>query len=306
MATTSLEPAQEVPSEDDRVLLDVRGVSKSFGGVRAVADVSVEVRRGETVGIIGPNGAGKTTLFELIGGFTPLDAGTVIFDGVDVTKRAPEARARLGLVRSFQDARLFPTLTVRETLQLASERLDPTGFWPGLSGWPTALERERRTAARADELLLLMGLREYADATIGELSTGTRRITELASLVAMRPRLVLLDEPSSGVAQRETEALGGLLGRLKAALDTTFVIIEHDMPLLLSISDRIIAMETGSVLTSGAPDEVIHHPDVIASYLGTDRRAMERSGAGATKLHAGNGRLVAPQAPTPAGPRSTT
>lgn len=260
-------------------LLETKALSKSFGGIHAVDQVSITVRAGQTVGIIGANGAGKTTLFELIGGFTPADAGTVLFGGVDVTKAAPEQRAALGLVRSFQDARLFPTLTVRETLRLACERIAPTGLLSTLTSWPSAVEAEERKALRADELIDTMGLGAYADKAVGELSTGTRRIADLASIIALRPRLVLLDEPSSGVAQRETEALGGLLSRLKSMLDTTFVVIEHDMPLLLGISDEIVAMETGRVIAAGEPQAVIQDPAVVASYLGTDRRAVERSGA---------------------------
>jgi ABC-type branched-subunit amino acid transport system ATPase component len=281
-ATSSLLPARPVASSapaSSEALLDVTGLSKSFGGVDAVRDVSLQVRSGETVGIIGPNGAGKTTLFELIGGFTPVDAGIVRFAGRDVTSFPPERRARLGLVRSFQDARLFPTLTVRETLEIAAERQQPSRLWSSLVAWPTSLARDDERRARADDLLGLMGLARYADSAVNELSTGTRRITDLASLLVLQPRLVLLDEPSSGVAQRETEALGGLLAQLRVALDTTFVIIEHDMPLLLGISDRVVAMETGEVIAEGRPGDVVNHPQVVASYLGQDRTAVERSGA---------------------------
>ena len=260
-------------------LLDVRRLSKSYGGVRAVQDVSLEVHAGETVGIIGPNGAGKTTLFELIGGFITADAGVVCFDGDDITDLAPERRAQRGVVRSFQDARLFPTLTVRETLELAAERRHPSQLWSSLVAWPSALARDEHNRARAEDLLQLMGLTPYADKAVNELSTGTRRITDLAALLVLQPRLVLLDEPSSGVAQRETEALGGLLAQLRVALDTTFVIIEHDMPLLLGISDRVVAMETGQVIAVGRPDEVVNHPQVVDSYLGRDRTAVARSGA---------------------------
>jgi len=267
---------------DDGPLLVLDGLEKSFGGVHAVSGVSLTVARGQTVGIIGPNGAGKTTLFELIGGFTTPDAGGVRFDGVDVTRLAPERRAHLGLVRSFQDAKLFPTLTVRETIQLAAERIAPTQLWSSLSAWPSAVLADVKKGDVADELIETMGLTAYADRTIRELSTGTRRIVDLAAVAALRPRLLLLDEPSSGVAQRETEAIGGLLIRLKQLLAATFVIIEHDMPLLLGISDRVVAMETGTIIAEGAPEQIVNHPDVIASYLGSDPRAVGRSGSVAT------------------------
>ena len=267
---------------DDGPLLVLDGLRKSFGGVQAVSGVSLTVARGQTVGIIGPNGAGKTTLFELIGGFTAPDAGSVRFDGVDVTRLAPERRAHLGLVRSFQDAKLFPTLTVRETIQLAAERVAPTQLWSSLSAWPTAVLADVKKGDVADELIETMGLTAYANRTIRELSTGTRRIVDLAAVAALRPRLLMLDEPSSGVAQRETEAIGGLLTRLKELLDATFVIIEHDMPLLLGISDRVVAMETGTIIAEGAPEQIVNHPDVIASYLGSDPQAVGRSGSVAT------------------------
>jgi ABC-type branched-subunit amino acid transport system ATPase component len=248
---------------------------KRYGGLTAVNDVSLSVAVGETVGLIGPNGAGKTTLFEVLSGFTTADAGSVSFRDRDVTRLAPEARGRLGLIRSFQDAALFPTLTVFDAAMLAMERSDPSAFLASLSG---SIRPERRKAARAYDLVGAMGLYQYRNAPIRELSTGTRRITELCCLIALEPTVLLLDEPSSGIAQRETEALGGLLQRIKADLALTLVVIEHDIPLLMEISDRLIAMESGAVLVSGSPDVVRNDPRVITSYLGGDLTAIERSG----------------------------
>jgi ABC-type branched-subunit amino acid transport system ATPase component/ABC-type branched-subunit amino acid transport system permease subunit len=258
-------------------LLRATGLQKAFGGVRAVDGVDLRVREGEIVGLIGPNGAGKTTTFELLGGFTLPDRGRVAFDGEDVSDLGPEARAERGLIRSFQDAALFPTLTVLDTARLAFERTAPSSLLASVLGLRGA-ERDKDRLARA--LVGTMGLDAYRHATIQELSTGTRRITELACLVALQPRLLLLDEPSSGVAQRETEALGRLLRDLHAELGLALVVIEHDIPLIMGLSDRIVAMDAGRVIAEGPPEEVRHHPEVVASYLGGDLAAVERSGAG--------------------------
>ena len=257
-------------------LLEAVELQKRFGGVRAVDEVSLHVRAGETLGLIGPNGAGKTTTFELLGGFTRADAGRVRFAGRDVTALGPEARARLGLIRSFQDAALFPTMTVEETVMLALERMQPTSFLRSCAGM-TGRDREKRR--RAAELVDLMGLGRYRASQIQELSTGTRRITELACLVALEPTLLLLDEPSSGIAQRETEALGTLLADLKRELSLTLVVIEHDIPLIMTLADRIVVMDAGRVIATGPPEIVRTDPRVVEAYLGGSIEAIERSGS---------------------------
>ena len=268
-------PGQRQPSPG-ATLLEARHLSKSFGGVRAVRDVSFAIRTGETIGLIGPNGAGKTTTFELLGGFTRADTGRVVFDRREISHLGPEDRARLGLIRSFQDAALFPTMTVKETVMLAQERTNPTRFLTSTLGL-TLGERTKERRARA--LVAAMGLDRYRDKQIQELSTGTRRITEIACLVALDPVCLLLDEPSSGIAQRETEALGELLVDLKAQLGLTLVVIEHDIPLIMGISDRIIAMADGNVIAEGTPDVVRTDPAVVDAYLGGSITAIERSGS---------------------------
>ena len=268
-------PVQRRPTSGT-TLLEARHLRKSFGGVHAVRDVSFTIRAGETIGLIGPNGAGKTTTFELLGGFTRPDTGHVVFDRRDISAVGPEERAKLGLIRSFQDAALFPTMTVKETVMLALERVQPTRFLSSTVGL-TFGERSKERQARA--LVSAMGLDRYRDKQIQELSTGTRRITEIACLVALEPVCLLLDEPSSGIAQRETEALGKLLIDLKSQLDLTLVIIEHDIPLIMGISDRIIAMADGAVIAEGTPDQVRVDPVVVDAYLGGSVTAIERSGA---------------------------
>jgi ABC-type branched-subunit amino acid transport system ATPase component/ABC-type branched-subunit amino acid transport system permease subunit len=267
-ATTDREPG--------RVLLQAHELEKAFGGVHAVQRVSFAVRAGEIVGLIGPNGAGKTTTFELLAGFTKPDRGSVTFDGQDVSRWSPEARSSAGLVRSFQDAALFATLTVHDAVVVALEVDHPTTFTSTVLGRRRA-ERER--VAIADRLLERFGLTAYRDRRIQELSTGTRRISELACLVAQRPVLLLLDEPASGVAQREVEALGAVLRGLRDDFDLTMVVIEHDIPLIMDISDRVIAMDAGQVIADGAPHDVRNDPLVATAYLGGDALAVERSGA---------------------------
>jgi len=272
-------------------LLRVEAVSKRYGGVVAVDGVSLDVQEGEILGLIGPNGAGKTTLFELISGFVRPDGGLVVFAGRTLSRQlfalgparfhlsaSPEARARHGLIRSFQDAALFSTMTVLEVVQLAYEKGEPTQLFPALVG---SSLRERPKLEKAREMISLMGLDAYRQKQVRELSTGTRRIVEISCLVALEPRLLLLDEPSSGIAQRETEALGELLQQLRDQLKATMVVIEHDIPLLMGMADRVVAMESGRVIASGTPAEIRANPLVIESYLGGDVTAIERSGTAA-------------------------
>jgi branched-chain amino acid transport system ATP-binding protein len=264
---------------DTTPLLEVRDIRRSYGGIAAVAGVSFTVDRGEIVGMIGPNGAGKTTLFDLVSGFVATDGGVILFDGLDITTMGPDARARLGLGRSFQDARLFPALTVVDTVKLALERQvanrDPIAAALNL---PVIADSEAKVSARADELMALMGITGFADKFVAELSTGSRRIVDLACVLAHEPDLILFDEPSSGIAQREAEALGPLLQRIRDASGAALLVIEHDMPLVTSISDRMIALDLGAVVVVGDPNEVVTHPDVVRSYLGTDDAAIARSG----------------------------
>lgn len=279
------EPLDSARSNAEPIpLLQVRGLSKRFGGVQAVDGIDLDVFTGETLGLIGPNGAGKTTLFEMLGGFTKADSGRVLYAGTDITALSPERRAERGLIRSFQNAALFPTLTVLETVQLSLERNAPTNTFTALSGWRGP---DSRKESKARELVELMGLSSYVDKQTRELSTGTRRITELACVIALEPELLLLDEPSSGVAQRETEALGELLAVVKAHLGATLIVIEHDMPLIMGISDRVFAMDAGRALALGSPQEVIADPKVLESYLGGSAIAVERSGANKKEKQSG-------------------
>ena len=264
---------------DTAAELACHGIVKRYGGITAVSDVDLIVAPHEIVGLIGHNGAGKTTLVDCLSGFTEMDEGRIALRGIDVTELAPAARARLGLGRSFQDARLFPSLTVAETVAVALERhvTCRSVLADGLQ-LPASFESELVVADRVDELLELLGLLSMRHRPTGELSTGTRRIVDLACTLAQEPTVVLLDEPSTGVGQRETEALGGLLLDVRERTGCAMVVIEHDMPMLRSISDRMLALELGAVIAQGPPDEVLAHPVVVASYLGTDEATIQRSG----------------------------
>ena len=260
-------------------LLVVDTISKRYGGLTAVDGVSLTVNEGEVLGLIGPNGAGKTTLFECLSGFVKVDGGSISFGDREITGWSPERRASAGLIRSFQDSALFSTLTVLETALVAGERVHPTHVASALTGM-SRVTRQREQRAR--ELISLLGLDRYRHTQIGSLSTGTRRIAELACLVALEPRLLLLDEPSSGIAQREVEALGEVLLTIKAHLDATLVVIEHDIALVSALSDRMVAMETGRILAVGTPHEVLTNEAVVESYLGGDPTAVHRSAADTT------------------------
>ena len=278
-STKATETAGTPPSSTTPVLRVV-DVSRSFGGNRAVSQASFEVGTREIVGMIGPNGAGKTTIFDLISGFVPVDSGLIEFQGHDVTELGASKRAAAGLGRSFQDARLFPDMTVTDTLAVALERwVESRSALAAALRLPAVFDDEERTSVRVGELIDLMHLGEYRNSFVRELSTGTRRVVDLACIAAHRPVLVLLDEPSSGIAQREVEALAPVLQRLRDEMGASLLVIEHDIPLISAVSDRVIALDQGAVLTSGLPADVLAHPDVIESYLGNNVAARQRSGS---------------------------
>ncbi|HUR50327.1 MAG TPA: MFS transporter [Acidimicrobiales bacterium] len=260
-------------------VLEVIGLTKRFGGITAVDDVSFTLAEGEILGLIGPNGAGKTTIFDLISGLLPLDGGRVFFKGVDVTDWGPDRRAALGLGRSFQDARVFPSLTVAENIAIGLERhLEVRDHLSAVLDLPAAQETEEDVSFTVDDLVEMMNLSSYRDKFVSELSTGSRRIVDLAMAIAHDPAVLILDEPSSGIAQRETEALGPLLRRIQAETGCAMLVIEHDMPLITSVSDEILALELGSVVLRDTPDRVIRDPRVVSSYLGGDVNVINRSG----------------------------
>jgi branched-chain amino acid transport system ATP-binding protein len=291
--------AARAAGEERRPVLEVSGLTKRFGGILAVNDVSFDLLPDQILGLIGPNGAGKTTIFDMLSGLLPLNGGRIFFNGTDITEWGPDKRATVGLGRSFQDARIFPSLTVAENVAIGLERhLEVRDHLAALLNLPAVQEMEDDVAFTVDDLVELMGLGAFRDKFVGELSTGSRRIVDLAMAIAHDPSVLILDEPSSGIAQRETEALGPLLLRIKEETGCAMLVIEHDMPLITAISDEIIALELGAVVTRGTPQEVLSDPRVISSYLGGDLDVINRSGATQAKQAAasnteevtGNGR----------------
>jgi ABC-type branched-subunit amino acid transport system ATPase component/ABC-type branched-subunit amino acid transport system permease subunit len=259
-------PAADTSNE----VLACADLTVRFGGLTAVDGAGLTVREGEIVGLIGPNGAGKTTLVDALSGFVTPDAGRVSFAGSDVTRLGPRLRALSGLARSFQDSRLFPGLTVGESLALASERTPaPPGPLSAGLRLPGSGQFEAVVGERVETILADLGLEGWRDRFPTQLSTGLRRLVEIGSLVAQEPRVLLLDEPSAGLAEPESQALGRLLLRVRDHTGCAIVIVAHDVPLLLSIADRLVAMDLGRVIADGPPADVVRHPDVVSSYLGS-------------------------------------
>jgi len=264
---------------DRPAVLAVSGLTKRFGGITAVEDVTFDLRQGEILGLIGPNGAGKTTIFDLLSGLLTSDGGRIRMSGHDITDWGPDRRAALGLGRSFQDARIFPSLTVTENIAIGLERhIEIRDHLSSILFLPALQDSERDVIFTVDELVELLNLQAYRDKFVSELSTGSRRIVDLAMAIGHHPSVLILDEPSSGIAQREAEALGPLLVRIREETGCSMLVIEHDMPLITSISDEIIALELGSVILRGTPDQVISDPRVVESYLGGGGVATQRSG----------------------------
>jgi ABC-type branched-subunit amino acid transport system ATPase component/ABC-type branched-subunit amino acid transport system permease subunit len=267
-----------VPDERPGVPLEAVEVSVAYGGVRAVDGVSLHVRDHEILGLVGPNGAGKTTLFDVLSGQTAPTAGTVRFNGADITALRPEERALLGLGRTFQQARLFDELSVLDAFKVALERSEQSEVVPSLLGLPPSRAAEARKQLRADELVDLLGLGPFAHRMAVELSTGTRRVAELGCTVALGADVVLMDEPMAGIAQREIEAFAPVLRDVRAHLGASLIVIDHDIPMITELVDRVYVLASGAVIAEGEPAILGTDERVVAAYLGTDERVFHRSG----------------------------
>ena len=272
VATGRADDSAARPPRRDGVAIQASAVSVRYGGVDALSDVDLAVASGEVVGLIGPNGAGKSTLLDALSGLHPLDHGGIDLNGRSVAAVSFSGRARRGLGRSFQDAALFPTLTVEEALAVACDRsVEVVGVADAVLRTPAQRRSEASVRRRVDELVGQFHLTGQREQPIADLSTGQRRIVDLAALVAWRPDVVLLDEPSSGLAHGEVEALGPLLRRLHRELGLTMIVVEHDLPLIAALADRLVVLDQGRTIASGPPDDVLADPAVVAAYLGTAR-----------------------------------
>ncbi len=251
-------------------LFEAQGISVRFGGIRAVDDVSFEVRKGEVFSIIGPNGAGKTTIFNLISRIYNSTDGKLIFDGQDITKTPPNQVAGVGIARTFQNIELFPNATLLENLLIGRHRHSSVGLLSQLAFLPSTRRAEIQHREKAEDVIAFLGLQRYRDALIANLPYGVRKVVELGRALCIEPKLLLLDEPSSGLNVEETEGMGFWIDDIKKDLGITVIMVEHDMALVNQVSDRVMALNYGKVIAMGTPREVQTHPEVIKAYLGGD------------------------------------
>jgi branched-chain amino acid transport system ATP-binding protein len=245
-------------------VLEVRRVSKRFGSLAAVRDVSLTVEKGELRAVIGPNGAGKTTFFNLISGFFPPSLGVIVFDGLDITALPAYRRVAAGIARTFQITEIFPELTVFDNVRISTEVTEGFRLRPWIS------QTERASVHRqVEETLELTGLSSKSDRLVGELAHGDQRAAEIAMALALRPRLLLLDEPTAGMGDQETYEITQIIRRLHHENNFTIVLIEHDMRVVFHLADRITVLDQGGLLANGAPTEIASNEAVQAAYLGS-------------------------------------
>jgi len=247
--------------------LELRNVGKIFGGIRAVAELSVAMEAGQISGLIGPNGAGKTTVINLITGLLSVSTGTIVFEGQDITHCSPQQIARTGISRTFQHIRLLREESVLENIVAGFHRHETTAIWTQLLGLPAARRESRQLFERARELLARFDMSEYADFSCGQLSYGHQRQIEIMRALAMAPDFLLLDEPAAGMNDVEAAALGKIIRQI-ADGGVTILLVEHNVRFVMSLCDRINVLESGRAIAAGTPDQIGRDPAVIEAYLG--------------------------------------
>ncbi len=239
-----------------------------FGGIRAVDAVTFDVEQGEVFSIIGPNGAGKTTIFNLISRIYQPTSGRLFLDERDITDVPAYRIAGLGIARTFQNIELFPQATLLQNLLIGRHRHSTVGVIPQLVFLPSVRREELKHREKAEEVIAFLGLERYRDTLIANLPYGVRKVVELGRALCIEPKLLLLDEPSSGLNVEETEGMGFWIEDIKKDLGITIIMVEHDMNLVRMVSDRVMALNYGKVIALGTPDEVQNHPEVVRAYIG--------------------------------------
>ncbi|AFY38398.1 amino acid/amide ABC transporter ATP-binding protein 1, HAAT family [[Leptolyngbya] sp. PCC 7376] len=258
------------PSNSVSSILEVKQLTRRFGGLIAVNNVSFRVSRGEIFGLIGPNGAGKTTFFNMLTGMIPPSMGTVVYQGQAIQGFAPHRIAKCGIARTFQNLRLFGNLSALENVAIARHRHQKTNLVAGILGLPSARKAEQETYERAKELLDLVGLTGKYRQQAKNFSYGDQRRLEIARAIALEPDLLLLDEPAAGMNPNEKGALSDLIRQIREQFDLTVLLIEHHIPLVMGLCDRIAVLDFGELIALGIPEVVKEDPAVIEAYLGDE------------------------------------
>ena len=250
-------------------LLSVRGIGKRFGGLQAVHDLSFDVAAGSIKALIGPNGAGKTTIFNLVSGFLHPDRGEIVFGGAEIQALSSSEVAVRGMIRTFQHIRLFPKMTVLENIMVGRHMHSRTGFLAGMLRLPFTWREERRTRERSVEIMEMLGIVGHAGTEATRLAYGQQRVVEIGRALACEPKLLLLDEPAAGLNMRETNDMGGLISRIRD-MGVTVLLVEHDMSLVMKISDEVVVVSYGEKIAEDRPLAIQKNREVIRVYLGDD------------------------------------
>jgi len=248
-------------------MLEVRGITQRFGGITALEEISFQVAKGDITGVIGPNGAGKTTLFNIVTGLYSQTSGSVLLDGNDISRLPAENLASRGLVRTFQNIELFGSMTVLENVMLGLHTRSRSGIFACMGKMPWHLREESRIRSEAFQWLEFCGIADLAGQTAANLPFGKGRFLEIARAMAVKPVIMLMDEPAAGLNNRETNELAGLIRKIRET-GVTVVLVEHDMELVMDICDRIVVLNLGKKLAEGTPREIQENAAVIAAYLG--------------------------------------